>query len=168
MSGQIQIIMKIRFYRWYNVVLTTLLAMLGFEGCDGIGKDEYGCPYMEYGCPNVHYQVKGTVTDTDGKPIKGIKVKIEESYEDLSFCQDSILTDNTGKYETRVIEDFTINDRMRIVFEDIDGATNGGEFQSDTLSVASLEKKQVEEDSGWYSGTYELKGDVTLKQKAEN
>lgn len=158
--------MKVRFYHWYNAVLAALLCLLGFESCDDIGADEYGSPYVKY-------QVKGTVTDNEGRPIKGIKVKVAEQgmhngsviiYHGI----DSIETDAAGAYQTHVMTDGFINERRKVIFEDTDGTANGGDFQGDTLSLTDLEKTLVEKGGEWYRGKYEMKGDVTLKAKTDN
>ena len=160
--------MKVRFNHWYNAVLAALLGLLGFEAC---GEDS---PELaEYGCPYVKYQVKGTVTDSEGRPIKGIKVKVAEQgllndsvviYDGI----DSVETDAAGNYQTQVMQDIYFDSRRKLILEDTDGAANGGEFQGDTLSLSDMEKTLVEEGSGWYNGRYDLKGDVTLKSKTDN
>ena len=63
--------MKIRFFRWYNAVLTALLAVLGY----GCSKDE---PMDMYGTPTARYHLSGTVADETGKRIDGILISIEE------------------------------------------------------------------------------------------
>ena len=59
--------MKVRFYRWYNAVLTALLSMLGY-GCSSSEDplDMYGAP-VEYGAPHGRYspavaRVRGRVS----------------------------------------------------------------------------------------------------------
>ena len=53
--------MKVRFNRWYNAVLSTLLTMLGFGACSD--------SVVEYGTPNADFQIKGQVTYEGGIPI---------------------------------------------------------------------------------------------------
>ena len=165
--------MKVRFYHWYNAVLAALLGLLGFESCG----DEYGT--YEYGSPWAEYQVKGTVTDEAGKPIPGIQIELAEHQELIidsggkmhtyHHGLDTLLTDANGEYQTKVVNGYGgLSNFMKVIVEDVDGSANGGEFQGDTLTVSELEKKQVKKGKDWYTGRYELKGDVTLKPKSKD
>ena len=145
--------MKVRFNRWYNALLTALLAMLGYESCSQHGLDEYGTP-------TVDYQVKGFVTDLQGTPIQGIKVRAPYNF-DGSEGQ-SVLTDENGRFE---LDEFHSEYNDKLIVEDIDGEDNGGEFQSDTIDIWDLPKKEVEKGSGWYEGKYEVTANIKLKQK---
>jgi putative lipoprotein (rSAM/lipoprotein system) len=146
--------MKVRFNRWYNALLTALLAMLGYESCSLNSPDEYGTP-------TVDYQVKGFVTDLLGTPIQGIKVRAPYSYIDGSEGQ-NVLTDENGRFE---LDEFHSMLYGKLYVEDIDGEDNGGEFQSDTIDIWDLPKKEVEKGSGWYEGKYEVTANIKLKQK---
>ena len=146
--------MKVRFNRWYNALLTALLAMLGYESCSLNSPDEYGTP-------TVDYQVKGFVTDLLGTPIQGIKVRAPYSYIDGSEGQ-SVLTDENGRFE---LDEFHSMLYGKLYVEDIDGEDNGGEFQSDTIDIWDLPKKEVEKGSGWYEGKYEVTANIKLKLK---
>ena len=71
--------MKVRFNRWYNAVLTTLLSMLGYScSLTNDEPDMYGSILM-YGVvnPDATYEVKGTVTDEGGTPVEGIKTAVK-------------------------------------------------------------------------------------------
>ena len=146
--------MKVRFNRWYNAVLAALMSMLGYESCSLNSPDEYGTP-------TVDYQVKGFVTDLLGTPIQGIKVRAPYSYIDGSEGQ-SVLTDENGRFE---LDEFHSEYNDKLIVEDIDGEDNGGEFQSDTIKVWDLPKKQIEKGSGWYEGKYEVTAKIKLKLK---
>lgn len=159
--------MKIRFYRWYNGLLASLLAFLGY-GCsleDPI--DMYGTP-VEYGAPTVEFQLKGNVTDEDGKAVQGIKVKVQEYFENNNvFNIDSVRTDANGKYQLPLILDgFTQKDlnRCKLIVEDTDGAENG-EFKNDTINLNGAEAKKIKDGEGWFNGAYEVNVDVKLKKK---
>lgn len=56
-----------------NKVLSFLLLVLGFNSCSDKGE-----PCM-YGMPPARYEVKTTVLDEAGKPIKGIQVDVKSS-----------------------------------------------------------------------------------------
>ena len=145
--------MKVRFNRWYNALLTALLAMLGYESCSLNSPDEYGTP-------TVDYQVKGFVTDLLGTPIQGIRVRAPYNF-DGSEGQ-NVLTDENGRFE---LDEFHSGLNDKLIVEDIDGEDNGGEFQSDTIKVWDLPKKQIEKGSGWYEGKYEVTAKIKLKLK---
>jgi len=53
----------------------------------------------------------------------------------------------------------------KLYVEDIDGEDNGGEFQSDTIDIWDLPKKEVKKGSGWYEGKYEVTANIKLKLK---
>lgn len=146
--------MKVRFNRWYNAVLTALLAMLGYESCSSDS-------VVEYGTPNADFQIKGQVTYEGGIPIPGIRVRAPYSYIDGSDGQ-SVLTDENGRFE---LDEFHSMLYGRLYVEDIDGEDNGGEFLSDTINVWDLPKKEVEKGSGWYEGKFEVNANIRLEKK---
>ncbi|MBQ2197250.1 MAG: radical SAM-associated putative lipoprotein, partial [Bacteroidales bacterium] len=78
------------------------------------------------------------------------------------YENDTLYTDSNGAYELSK----TIFDKpkdVRIVFEDIDGAENGGEFES--AEAAPEIKRTKKGDKSWYGGAFEVQADVTLKKK---
>ena len=155
--------MKVRFNRWYNTVLTALLAMLGY-GCSSSSTEEnieeYGV--VMYGTPYAHYVLKGSVTDEAGNPIQGINVKAPYGSDlDSQFGQ-IVETDAAGKF---ALKEFSSLRGHEIIFEDVDGEANGGLFQSDTIRVETLPKTQTEKGNGWYNGKYEVQADIKLKKK---
>ena len=50
-----------------------LLTVLGFGSCDVVG----GGMMCMYGQPHADFTVKGTVTDEEGEPVKGIKTVVD-------------------------------------------------------------------------------------------
>lgn len=152
--------MKIRFYRWYNGLLASLLAFLGY-GCSSGEPENY--PVM-YGAPTVEFQLKGNVTDEDGKAVQGIKVKVQE-HNWLNI--DSVKTDVNGKYQLP-IRITASNEKglkyCRLTVEDTDGAENG-EFKNDTINLNGAEAKKIKDGEGWFNGAYEVNVDVKLKKK---
>ena len=146
--------MKVRFNHWYNAVLSTLLTLLGFGACSD--------SVVEYGTPNADFQIKGQVTYEGGIPIPGIRVRAPYSYIDGSEGQ-NVLTDENGRFE---LDEFHSMLYGKLYVEDIDGEDNGGEFQSDTIKVRDLPKKEVEKgDGSWYMGKYEVTANIKLKLK---
>ena len=164
--------MKVRFYRWYNTLLTSLLALLGYGCSSESPMDMYGTIVAMYGALVIKYSVKGNVTDEDGNPIKNIKASVKTGPYDEEgtpyYPIDSTMTDAHGQFAI----DFPYNNisggRHKLILEDIDGEENGGEFQSDTLSLDQLEPKQIEPSSGaWDAGKYELTANIRLKKKKQ-
>jgi putative lipoprotein (rSAM/lipoprotein system) len=159
--------MKVRFYRWYNAVLTALLSMLGY-GCSSDEPDMYGTPVAEYGVPYATYMVEGTVTDEANNPILGIKTSIKGIFPngDKVYVDavDSVLSDASGKYQLR----YRGMDRpeYKLIVEDIDGEANGGEFLSDTLDIEYGKAVKVKNgDGAWNGGEYMIQQPVRLKKK---
>lgn len=128
-----------------------LLGALGFTACS----ESMMC---EYGTPTAHFTVKGRVTDADGKPIKGIVVSSKDVY-----GLDAV-TGEDGQFATKTIPAVGIHGTL--LFTDIDGAENGGEFETQTVDLDTLpETKVAEGDGHWYVGEYEVTADVKLKAK---
>lgn len=157
--------MKVRFNRWYNAVLTALLALLGYESCES--SEEYGVPIdiLEYGVPSAKFQIKGQVTDEAGTPIQGIKMSLRKTLTHSGeFGVDSVQTDVSGKF--LLTEMGYIGIDSKLIAEDVDGESNGGEFQSDTLDIDFEKAVLVEEgDGNMKGGTYETYQDIKLKKK---
>ena len=149
--------MKIRFFRWYNVVLTALLAILGY----GCSKDDYVC---EYGTPNADYQLMGTVTDDAGKPVDGILVSIEEKYGDYWENLTSKKTEYGGSYHV-YFNTWPESSSTKIIIQDIDGDANGGEFANDTIDIDYKSGKKVKEGGSWYAGAWQITQNIQLKKK---
>lgn len=156
--------MNVKFYHWYNAVLAALLGLLGFSACEnGDG------PLCMYGTPTVNYQVQGTVTDEQDRPIQGIKVKVEVQYDTESLHPysagiDSVETDASGAYQTHMMS-IPSYEGLKLIVEDVDGEANGGQFQSDTLELTDLPRQQTKKgDGAWNWGTYVLTGNVKLKK----
>jgi putative lipoprotein (rSAM/lipoprotein system) len=171
--------MKVRFYRWYNAVLTALLSMLGYGCSSDEPMDMYGTP-VEYGTPHADYIVKGLVTDEASTPIQGIKTSLKQTWQTDAgpyvFGIDSIQTNESGIYQLKsngipagqtklIIEDIAAG-QTKLIIEDIDGDANGGLFLSDTLDIDYDKAVKTKEGDGrWYGGVYEIIQDVKLKKK---
>ena len=55
--------------------------------------------------------------------------------------------------------------QQRVVFDDVDGEANGGEFSSIDMSIKDLDSKRIKKGDGWYDGEYELSTKVQMKKK---
>ena len=103
---------------------------------------------VEYGVPTAHFIMKGTVTDEAGTPIQGIKATLKVmpyQQPEHAYGIDSTMTDAAGKYQ---IEYHQLLNEKILLLEDVDGAANGGEFQSDTIDISKLEPKKIGEGDG--------------------
>jgi len=158
--------MKVKFNRWYNAVLTAILSLLGYS-CSFDEPEEYG-PIIMYGTPHADYIIKGQVTDETGTSVKGIKTSLKQIYktetETYIIGIDSVQTGVSGNYLLKY--DGMQQTNIKLIVEDIDGETNGGEFLSDTIDINYDKAVQTTKgDNHWYSGTYEIAQDVKLKKK---
>lgn len=144
------------------------MAMLGFSGTAVLSSCENNMVAM-YGTPTVEYTVKGTVRNMDGKPVSGIRAVIvnEDAYE---APRDTVYTDKDGKYESRLYESFGFGaddlDKASVIFEDADGDENG-RYETKEVGFGSFEFRQVEEESGFFNGRFEVTGNVTLEEKKD-
>lgn len=141
-----------------------LMALMGFgaAGCEESA--------AEYGCPNVNFRVTARVVDEAGEPIEGIRVGIYHEEGDGGYaCGD--FENRTGYTDYQGCIDaygspFSVPEKL--VFEDVDGEANGGEFETQIIDVVGVE--QTEEGSGhWYGGAYEVHiGDVVMTLKEQD
>ncbi len=161
--------MKKKVYKVMNLLLGSVVTMLGFESCGDEGPFGGGA-VVEYGVPHATYRVVGTVTDKNGTPIEGIKVKMIEDYSQYEsgevFERGKGQTDSKGSFTTDEAVLSFLSDEDKVVFVDEDGEANGGKFASDTLLLKDLPQKQyakAPKGDHWSSGSFELTADVKLK-----
>lgn len=131
-----------------------IMALLGFGA---VSCDRH---MMEYGCPTADYRVSARVVDNDGNPIEGIEVT-------GSYRPEIGVSDADGNV---YVEYLDISHLYEMIFRDVDGEENGGEFEDVELTWEDFRRKlvKVEEGKGWYEGVYELKlGDVKMTLKSE-
>ena len=144
--------MKARMLRWYDALLAAIVSMLGFSACglddDSIGTDGDKTIILMYGAPSVTYRVSGTVSAGLAEPttpLPGIRVRAEffgPEGQTLDALADT-LTDASGRFALDVI--FERSEPVRLIFDDVDGPENGGEFVSDTLDLRPyVEEKAAE------------------------
>lgn len=152
---------------WKHIT-AVVLGLLGFASCDIIGVG-----LCMYGEPHADFKAIGKVTDEAGKPIEGIRVAVQQhrhynNTPDVIYDQndwydnDTLFTDAEGKYQLERMV-FDAPHDVKIVFEDVDGEANGGEFESSTATPEV--KKTKKGDGSWYGGAYEVSADATLAPK---
>ena len=77
---------------------------------------------------------------------------------------DTVYTDAKGAFQSAKIQSGGIY-QQRVVFDDVDGEANGGEFSTVDMSINDLGSKQIKKGDGWYDGEYELSTKVQMKKK---
>lgn len=84
-----------------NILLGGVLVLLGFNSCFN-AEDEpllYGCPFSP------HFELKGTITDHEGKPVQSAVAKLQFQYHDaqvdttVTVMADTTKADGTIQFE---------------------------------------------------------------------
>ncbi len=153
-----------------NRLITGLLTLLGFSACEPEGLVMYGPPPVPlmYGPANVGFVVKGTVTDADEKPVENIRVVLKlqdddpvEGRYDRRVCRDTVYTDNKGEFKTGPRPYIPLP--WTLIAADIDGAENGGEFETKEKPF-TVERDNYDNDEQAYVNEINL----TLTEKDES
>ncbi len=140
-----------------GILVFFAMVMQGFSSCtvdnEGIADEDR--------VPQANYHFSGKVTDESGAPLKGIQVIARLGEMTPSFTRDTMYTDASGKYEKQ--DTFLPYNSADVTFNDIDGAENGGEFESFTIKVMT---KPFERGNGAsFSGSFLVEADAVLKKK---
>jgi putative lipoprotein (rSAM/lipoprotein system) len=152
--------MKARIRHIFEIIAGAILSLLGFSACNGVNIIDQR---VEYGMPHATFEIKGTVTESAGVPVSGIKVKFRQHVEGMEdengkprYTEVELSSDQEGKVETSFVEWPDVSD-IEFTFEDVDGEENGGYFAPDTLRSKDI-KVTLEEDkeSNWNKGTYKI------------
>ena len=137
-----------------------LLALLGFGA--GACDNGWGDPVAEYGCPHMNFSFKARVIDEAGKPIEGIEVQTRNG----DFYMDNF-SDAEGSIDLTV--SMWPDTNIDVIFTDVDGDENGGEFETLELNIADKVEQVAEGSGSWYEGDYKAElGDVTMTLKAKS
>lgn len=123
--------------RWYNGVYVAegLLVKL----------DEEEQVVPEYGCPIVEFSVKGRVVDADSNPIQNIEISHPETGYYTRTAEDG-----SFKYEGG-LTGFELSE-VTIIAQDTDGEENGGDFQTQEVSIPVQQTDPG--DGHWDNGKY--------------
>ena len=144
----------------FKSLIAAVLGLLGFASCED--PVDIGGDICMYGMPFAEFKAVGTVKNEAGKPVEGIRVAVRQTLRGQSeYVDDTVYTDSKGVY---LLSNRPLRgpDYVRIVFEDVDGDANGGEFEQAEAKPAI---KQTKDGSGWFNGVYEVKADVVMKKK---
>lgn len=140
-----------------SIILSSIISLLGFTSCN----DDKNNVLM-YGAPYGDFEVKGTVTDNEGKPVKDAQVITRPtsiSYEENQYADyhnsDTTYTDASGKYS--ISRDDVYFNYLRIIVHPKDN-----NLESDSIRH---HLKFVGGDHGWYEGKATITQDFSLKAK---
>ena len=112
---------------------------------------EFGVITPEYGVPMAEYRIDGRVEDNLGQPLTGIEVDFQNQLE---------YSDASGNWAITTHAFYPCDPECRVIFRDIDGVDNGGEFTEQTIN---LNLTQTATSSGTYDlGTYEEHNIITI------
>ena len=135
--------------RWYNGVYVAegLLVKL----------DEEEQVVPEYGCPIVEFSVKGRVVDADSNPIQNIEISHPETGYYTRTAEDG-----SFKYEGG-LTGFELSE-VTIIAQDTDGEENGGDFQTQEVSIPVQQTDSG--DGAWDNGKFEAENvEIVLTKK---
>ena len=133
-----------------------LLALLGVSCNIGMR--------CEYGTPHVSFNLKARVVDENGNPIQGIEVTTKDGY---GFDDRTGVSDYLGNIDAH--GSIWPGTQCEVVFEDIDGPLNGGEFETLEMDISDKVVQTKEGDGNWNGGTFVAElGDVTMTLKSED
>ena len=152
------------FTKTYHWLLTGLLTLLGFAGCNLIPAEEYGVPHADY-------TVKGAVVNkATGKAIEGIRVGYyPQEWSDLFGTppeyyygpKDYVITNQKSQFT------LTAKDASRaplsLYIEDIDGEKNGL-FQPEKIEVDFSKAVHTGKSKHWYEGEYTITISIALDE----
>lgn len=139
-------------------ILNYLLGLLGVGAASCI-------PVAMYGTPHVEFSLSARVIDEAGNPIQGIEVRTKSGQ---PFDHNTGIADYLGNIEA-VSGSMWPDEQYEVVFLDVDGEYNGGEFESLELDIRDKVKQTKKGSGDWYQGSYKAElGDVTLTLKAQD
>ncbi|MBO5891031.1 MAG: radical SAM-associated putative lipoprotein [Alistipes sp.] len=139
-------------------ILNYLLGLLGVGAASCI-------PVAMYGTPHVEFSLSARVIDEAGNPIQGIEVRTKRGE---PFDHNTGIADYLGNIEA-VSGSMWPDEQYEVVFLDVDGEYNGGEFESLELDIRDKVRQTKKGSGDWYQGTYKAElGDVTLTLKAQD
>lgn len=160
----------------FKKLVAKLFQILGISslmtafGCGNAFVAAYGSKTVEqvdmYGTPSNFFILDGTVTDSNGEPIKGIKITAKGNHEDAP-SEDFTFTysDEEGNYSIKWRDSNRSEMNFIVTAEDVDGAENGS-FDDKAINVDFSETKKNKEDT--WTTKYKITGkNITLDEKSD-
>ena len=126
-------------FRW----VLSILGLASFTSCGDVRVE------VMYGQPSMDFSVSGKVKDVKGCPIKGIEVTPASEY--YVYIPSKITTDENGAF--LVAGSAWPEETIDLVFTDVDGEENGGEFKTKEQQVKLTQTEKS--DNAWYRGVFE-------------
>lgn len=147
----------IRKYFNLSTILSRLCAvtlpLLGF-GCSS--EEDFPCMY---GSPNSTFEIKGTVTDEEGRSVPDAIIRISEpEFYSYPYCLKKGLSDFDGSYS--IYGSCYPVDSLKVVCKPTDNR-----LEADSVLVAMDYKKEKEDKGMWYQGHAKATVDFILKKK---
>ena len=145
----------LRFCRW----VLPFLGVSAVIACDGVlPAPEYGVPpsgyddmLCMYGTPVVGFSVKGKVVDSEGNPIPCIEVSQSDGYDGRK-----VYTSEDGSFDYTAEDIGFEMETVKLTFTDLDGEENGGDFQTQEVSIPVQQTDPG--DGAWDNGKFEAEG----------
>jgi len=140
-----------RISKIYRILISALMALLGFS-CRNHGD------VVEYGVPRATYKAKGVlVSESDNAPIKGIRAELKR---DRTI--DTAYTDSEGFFSLEGSE--FPRQKLYVELTDVDGDLNGSFVKMEI--EADYTNETLTGSSGWYYGVAEIDlGTIKMKPK---
>ena len=158
--------MKAQIFKLANWLIMSVISLLGFSACSVIGNQTEMCMY---GTPTADYKAEGSVTDEDGNPVKGIEVKValtDWKQETATANGGIVYSGKNGSFKTAEYDDEPL---FSLTVTDVDGAENGGEFESQVIDLTKMKPVLDETNAkGWYRGVYVYNVQIQLTKKSAN
>jgi putative lipoprotein (rSAM/lipoprotein system) len=142
-----------RISKIYRILISALLALLGFScvSCSGA---------YEYGTPTATYKAKGVVvSEADNSPIKGIRTEFKNSYNPANAAY----TDSAGSFSLKSGDLY--GPKLYVKLIDVDGEENGS-FTETEVEADYTNIPLTGGDGRWYKGAAEIDLGI-IKMKPE-
>lgn len=156
--------MKAKLTNLVQWLIMAVISLLGFSACASSENQ-----LEMYGTPTADYKADGRVTDEDGNPVKGIEVKValtDWKQETATANGGIVYSDKNGSFTTAEYDDEPF---FSLTVTDVDGAENGGEFESQVIDLTKMKPVLDETNAkGWHRGVYVYNVQIQLTKKSAN
>ena len=181
--------MKIKFLKLKSWLLVTVMGAFGLSSChchkdladpeEDEKRPEVRRPenVLMYGVPTMNYMIRGQVRDSNGRPVKDVRVNVLEHgieatadtvYGDpdnvRAYLENtSVKTDRKGRFE--VSGSSRPWNEMRVLVRDVDGSENG-EYKNQIIDV-KVQPGDIDRSdaAGMYQGTFKKEIKINLEKK---
>lgn len=171
--------MKTSFTGWLNRLLSSLIALTAVTGCKCATNTQQEEPVCMYGAPTAYYTVRGTITNAQKEPLKGIQVQVSVSSprdNELPLEERYFMEMQKYDYETQTsITTFSTDEEGKFEVQDQGGDIGGG-----TVKVVFSDPNHVYQTDSIYNDTpqeiqhgvweteYEYTLDIQMKKGKSN